>query len=103
MTPSSTDAAPVQNAGIRDAGGLKRIQLPGVSDGTDPPGSLSILVLQSGRPRIKEPVMRQTAPSGLTSDGPAEPFGRDPQFCSSSRPISEMLSTGRAQVPFRQR
>ena len=68
-----------------------------------PPGSFCILVLQSGRPRKEEPVMRQTAPSGLTSDGPAEAFGRDPQFCSSSRLTSEILSTGRAQAPFRHR
>lgn len=44
----------------------------------------------------KEPVMRQTARSGGA-------FGQDPQLCSSSRLTSEILSTGRAQAPFRQR
>ena len=61
-----------------------------------PPGSFCILVLQSGRPRKRNPSCGKPR-------GPAEPFGQDPQFCSSSRLTSEILSTGRAQAPFRQR
>ena len=54
----------VQNAGIRDAGGLKRTQLPGVSDGTDSSGQFLYPCFAERQATEKEPVMRQTARSG---------------------------------------
>ena len=52
------------NAGIRDAGGLKRTQLPGVSDGTDSSGQFLYPCFAERQATEKEPVMRQTARSG---------------------------------------
>ena len=57
-------AHPVQNAGIRDAGGLKRTQLPVVSDGTDSSGQFLYPCFAERQATEKEPVMRQTARSG---------------------------------------